>query len=61
MAASGAAVVVNDVGTSSQGEGADQTPAQSVVNEIAATGGRAVANYDSVADWELRIPLSRLP
>ena len=52
MAASGAAVVVNDVGTSSQGEGADQTPAQSVVNEIAATGGRAVANYDSVADWD---------
>jgi NAD(P)-dependent dehydrogenase (short-subunit alcohol dehydrogenase family) len=52
MAASGAAVVVNDVGTSSQGEGADQTPAQSVVNEIVAAGGRAVANYDSVADWD---------
>jgi NAD(P)-dependent dehydrogenase (short-subunit alcohol dehydrogenase family) len=52
MAASGAAVVVNDVGTSSQGEGADQTPAQTVVNEIKAAGGRAVANYDSVADWD---------
>jgi NAD(P)-dependent dehydrogenase (short-subunit alcohol dehydrogenase family) len=52
MAAAGAAVVVNDVGTSSKGEGSDQMPAQSVVDEITASGGRAVANYDSVADWD---------
>ena len=49
LAARGAQVVVNDLGTSRQGEGADLTMAQTVVDEIIAAGGKAVANGDSVA------------
>jgi NAD(P)-dependent dehydrogenase (short-subunit alcohol dehydrogenase family) len=48
--AQGAAVVVNDLGGSTDGEGADAGPAEAVVAEIRAAGGRAVANPDSVAD-----------
>jgi NAD(P)-dependent dehydrogenase (short-subunit alcohol dehydrogenase family) len=51
MAAAGAAVVVNDIGASVHGEGKDAGPAQKVVDEIKAAGGRAVASTDSVADW----------
>jgi len=51
MAAAGAKVVVNDLGTSVKGEGASSTPAERVVAEIRAAGGTAVANADSVADW----------
>ncbi len=51
LASEGAKVVVNDLGGSGAGEGADQTPAQQVVDEIAAAGGEAVANYDDCADW----------
>src|SRR5881392_390579 len=47
----GAAVVVNDLGAAVDGEGgASRTPAQTVCDEIAAAGGRASPNYDSVAD-----------
>jgi NAD(P)-dependent dehydrogenase (short-subunit alcohol dehydrogenase family) len=49
-AAQGAAVVVNDLGGSTDGEGADAGPAETVVAEIRAAGGRAVVNPDSVAD-----------
>ena len=49
-AAHGAAVVVNDIGASLAGEGADASPAERVVAEIRAAGGRAAANADSVAD-----------
>jgi NAD(P)-dependent dehydrogenase (short-subunit alcohol dehydrogenase family) len=52
MAAQGAKVVVNDVGASVSGEGRDTGPAQKVVDEIATAGGTAVANTDSVAEWE---------
>jgi len=52
MAARGAKVVVNDVGASVSGEGKDAGPAQKVVDEIKAAGGAAVANTDSVAEWE---------
>jgi len=52
MAAAGAKVVVNDLGTSVKGEGKDAGPAQKVVDEIKAKGGKAVANTDSVAEWE---------
>ena len=52
MAAHGAKVVVNDIGASVSGEGKDAGPAQKVVEEIKARGGIAVANTDSVADWE---------
>ena len=48
----GAAVVVNDLGGEATGEGADQRPAQQVVDEIVAAGGRAVANYDNIASWD---------
>jgi NAD(P)-dependent dehydrogenase (short-subunit alcohol dehydrogenase family) len=52
LAEAGARVVVNDVGASLAGEGSDATPAQSVVNEIVAAGGEAVASYDDVSDFE---------
>ena len=52
MAAHGAKVVVNDIGASVAGEGKDAGPAQRVVEEIKAQGGTAVANTDSVAEWE---------
>jgi NAD(P)-dependent dehydrogenase (short-subunit alcohol dehydrogenase family) len=52
FAREGAKVVVNDVGGANDGTGADITPAQGVVDEIVALGGQAVANYDSVSDWE---------
>src|SRR5438445_2361447 len=51
MAAAGAKVLVNDLGTSVKGEGANAGPAQTVVDEIRAAGGTAAANTDSVADW----------
>jgi NAD(P)-dependent dehydrogenase (short-subunit alcohol dehydrogenase family) len=51
LAGEGAKVVVNDLGGSGAGEGADQTPAQQVVDEITAAGGEAVANYDDCATW----------
>lgn len=50
MAASGARVVVNDIGTSTTGEGTDAGPAQKVVDEIKAAGGQAVASTDSVSE-----------
>jgi NAD(P)-dependent dehydrogenase (short-subunit alcohol dehydrogenase family) len=52
FAREGAKVVVNDVGGANDGTGTDATPAQQVCDEIISLGGRAVANYDSVADWE---------
>jgi len=51
MAAAGAKVLVNDLGTSVKGEGASSGPAQKVVDEIRAAGGTAAASTDSVADW----------
>jgi NAD(P)-dependent dehydrogenase (short-subunit alcohol dehydrogenase family) len=49
LASRGAKVVVNDVGGSLTGDGADAGPAQDVVREIIAAGGEAVASVDSVA------------
>lgn len=49
LAEQGAKVVVNDVGGARDGSGGATTPADDVVKEIAAAGGSAVANYDSVA------------
>jgi len=52
LGAAGAAVLVNDLGTSVHGEGRDAGPAEKVAAEIRAAGGKAVANTDSVADWQ---------
>ncbi len=52
LAAQGAKVVVNDLGGAVDGSGGDLSPAEQVVEEIRAAGGEAVANGDSVADWE---------
>lgn len=49
LAKRGAKVVVNDLGVSRDGEGMDTSAADSVVEQIKADGGQAVANYDSVA------------
>jgi NAD(P)-dependent dehydrogenase (short-subunit alcohol dehydrogenase family) len=51
LAKAGAAVVVNDLGVTLTGEAGQSSPAQDVVNEITALGGRAVVNADSVASW----------
>lgn len=52
LAAQGAKVVVNDIGGSVFGEGADAAPAQSVVDEIRAAGGEAVISTESVSQWD---------
>jgi len=52
FAAEGAKVVVNDLGGDIDGSGEDRAPAQLVVDEIKKMGGEAVANVDSVSDWE---------
>jgi len=51
LAAAGAKVVVNDLGGSLSGEGADATPAEQAVSEIEAAGGEAVADGENVADF----------
>ncbi len=51
FARQGAAVVVNDVGVAQDGSDPSATPAQEVVDEIVAAGGRAVPSTDDVADW----------
>ena len=52
LAGCGASVVVNDIGTSRDGVGNDPGPAQQVVDEIVAAGGRAVASTDDVTSWD---------
>jgi NAD(P)-dependent dehydrogenase (short-subunit alcohol dehydrogenase family) len=52
LADHGAKVVVNDLGGSVSGEGADKTAAQQVVDVIKSRGGEAVANYDDVSDFK---------
>jgi NAD(P)-dependent dehydrogenase (short-subunit alcohol dehydrogenase family) len=52
LASRGALVVANDLGGSVDGTGSGTTAAQAVVDEISASGGDAVANYDSVATPE---------
>jgi NAD(P)-dependent dehydrogenase (short-subunit alcohol dehydrogenase family) len=50
MAAQGACIVVNDIGTSFDGVGKSRQAADQVVQAIKKSGGAAIANYDSVAD-----------
>jgi NAD(P)-dependent dehydrogenase (short-subunit alcohol dehydrogenase family) len=51
LARAGAKIVVNDLGASLAGEGADAGPAHDVVREIEAFGGEAVANGENVAGF----------
>lgn len=51
FASEGASVVVNDLGGSNSGDGADAGPAHEVVAEIRAAGGNAVANTENIATW----------
>jgi NAD(P)-dependent dehydrogenase (short-subunit alcohol dehydrogenase family) len=51
LARARAKIVVNDLGASLSGEGADEGPAHGVVREIEALGGKAVANGENVADF----------
>lgn len=48
LAEAGAAIIVNDIG----GDHGKGSPADEVVAEIAAAGGRAVADHHSVGDWK---------
>lgn len=52
LAHHGAAVIVNDLGGDEHGAGSDITPAQEVVEEIRAAGGRAEVNGADVGDFE---------
>ncbi|WP_107654291.1 SDR family oxidoreductase [Nocardia suismassiliense] len=52
FAREGAAVVVNDLGGSNEGEGTDLTPAQEVADEIIAAGGKAIVNTANIATWD---------
>jgi NAD(P)-dependent dehydrogenase (short-subunit alcohol dehydrogenase family) len=52
FARQGAAVVVNDLGVAGDGTGRSAGPAQQVVDEIRAAGGRAVAHTADIATWD---------
>ena len=52
LADQGAQVVVNDYGVSVDGREPTSEPANAVVAEIQQAGGEAVANADSVAEWD---------
>jgi NAD(P)-dependent dehydrogenase (short-subunit alcohol dehydrogenase family) len=52
FARQGAKVVVNDLGVAQDGSDPSDTPAQQVVDEIAALGGEAVTSAHDVADWQ---------
>ncbi len=52
MAADGASVVVNDLGGSLDGIGSAEAPAEVTAQAIRDAGGTAVANFDSVAEYE---------
>src|ERR1700683_718565 len=52
LASEGASVVVNDLGASLEGEGKADDPASETVRLIEDAGGKAVANGDSVSDYQ---------
>ncbi len=52
LAEQGAKVVVNDLGAGFDGSGKDDSPAAQVVEEIKSKGGEAIANGESVTDFD---------
>ena len=52
LAEQGASVMVNDLGGALDGSGGDAGPAKLAAQEIAARGGRAASNADSIATME---------
>jgi NAD(P)-dependent dehydrogenase (short-subunit alcohol dehydrogenase family) len=51
LAAEGAAVVVNDLGTTNEGQGEDVQPAHLVAAEIEAAGGTAIVDGSDISTW----------
>jgi NAD(P)-dependent dehydrogenase (short-subunit alcohol dehydrogenase family) len=51
LAEQGAKVVVNNLGSTTAGEGADLSTAQEVVEAIKRSGGEAIADSNDVSDW----------
>ena len=54
LARCGARVVVNDLGTTREGSGRDESAARAVCDEIEAFGGEAVPHFGDVAVWDNR-------
>jgi NAD(P)-dependent dehydrogenase (short-subunit alcohol dehydrogenase family) len=52
LAAHGASVVVNDLGSARDGRGTDQSAAEALVAEIQAAGGTALPSAEDISDWE---------
>lgn len=52
LARHGARVVVNDLGSTAGGSGADASPAEAVVAAIREAGGEAMVDTSDVADWQ---------
>ncbi|MBN1691301.1 MAG: SDR family NAD(P)-dependent oxidoreductase [Dehalococcoidia bacterium] len=52
LASEGASIVVNDLGTSENGSGSSQRPADEVCSEITKLGGQAAPSYNSVASFK---------
>jgi NAD(P)-dependent dehydrogenase (short-subunit alcohol dehydrogenase family) len=52
LARHGAHVVVNDLGAGVDGSGGDASPANQVVKEIEALGGKAIPNGDDISSFE---------
>jgi 3-oxoacyl-[acyl-carrier protein] reductase len=53
FAQQGARIVVNDLGTTADGKGRDESAARAVVEEIEKAGGRAVPHFGDVADFDV--------
>ena len=51
FAEQGARIVVNDLGTTLDGKGRDESAARAVVEEIEKAGGKAVPHFGDVADF----------
>ena len=60
LAAEGAQVVVNDLGTELDGTGSSTGPAHEIVEEIRQAGGMAVASTHDCANWQDAESLVRL-